>query len=1180
MAILEDIKPNSQVKGILPSGPVTVLSAQWHGSDVVEVTYRDATGKLGSELLFRDRQADLEVSEPGRAWAFDADPEMFRLVSEAYRIRMAYLFDPWLAIHLSQVEPLPHQITAVYGEMLPRQPLRFLLADDPGAGKTIMTGLFIKELLLRGDLQRCLIVSPGSLTEQWQDELWQKFQLPFELLTNTQIEAARTGNALAEMPLVIARLDKLSRDEDLQARLAQTDWDLVVVDEAHKMSASVFGGEVKYTKRYKLGQLLATRTRHLLLLTATPHNGKEEDFQLFMGLLDPDRFEGKYREGVHNVDASDLMRRLVKEQLLKFDGTPLFPERRAYTVDYDLSDLEAALYEAVTHYVTEEFNRADKLDSDRRNTVGFALTMLQRRLASSPEAIYQSLRRRKERLESRLRETRLLKRGADLSTELLQGLPALDVEGIEDFEDAPEGEQEQATEQLIDLATAARTIHELELEIAQLRELEALAERVRRSGTDRKWQEMSRILQDEGLPASNDGRAGLMFDSSGQRRKLVIFTEHRDTLNYLAEKIRTLLGRPEAVVIIHGGMQRDDRRATQTAFVQDKDVLVLVATDAAGEGINLQRAHLMVNYDLPWNPARIEQRFGRIHRIGQTEVCHLWNLVADETREGDVYARLLRKIEEQRRALGDGVFDILGKLFRETSLRELLMEAIRYGDRPDVRARLNQAVDNLVDRQHCQELLEDRALARDVMDISQVQRIRQDFERAQARRLQPHFIESFFKAAFEHLGGTLHKRESKRYEITHVPAAIRNRSFNIGRGTLLHRYERVTFYKEEITLPGKPLAEFLCPGHPLMDAVIDLVLERYRGLLRQGAILIDPSDPGEDPRLLVYLEESIQDGRADASGQRRVIARQMQFVEMDEQGNTASAGLAPFLDYQPLPADIRPTVDPLLEKNWLKNEIEASARVYAVKNLIPRMFADERQRREEMVTRTVMAVKDRLTKEISYWDHRAQDLKAQELAGRVNARLNSQIAQRRADELQARLERRMEELEQERHLSAQPPILLGAALILPAGLVAQLQGLPGLEEGIPAIFAKQKKAVEEAAMLAVMKKEMELGYLPADVHRENLGWDIESAIPGTGKLRFIEVKGRIEGAETITVSKNEILAGLNKPEDYILAVIEVNFIGNQPQIMGIHYIQKPFRREPDFAACSVNYNWIELIKAI
>lgn len=1160
MAKLEEIQKNSQVIGILPSGPVTVISVTWHGQDVLEVTYRDIRGHLGNELMFRDREADLTVNATGAAWVFDANPAMFRLVSEAYRIRMAYLFDPWLAIHLSRVEPLPHQITAVYGEMLPRQPLRFLLADDPGAGKTIMTGLLIKELMLRGDLQRCLIVSPGNLTEQWQDELWQKFHLRFELLTNDRIEAARTGNALAEMPLVIARLDKLSRNEDLQAMLSQTEWDLVVIDEAHKMSASVFGGEIKYTRRYHLGERLSEQTRNLLLLTATPHNGKEQDFQLFMALLDPDRFEGPYREGVHMLDASDLMRRLVKEQLLKFDGTPLFPERRAYTVDYDLSDLEAALYERVTHYVSEEFNRADNLDNDRKGTVGFALTLLQRRLASSPEAIYQSLRRRRERLESRLREERLSKRGAEILHESV-----LDSEAVDDLEDAPEEEQEQAVEQLVDLATAARTIQELEIEIGQLKQLETLANQVRLSGQDRKWQELSRILQDEKE----------MFDVNGHRRKLVIFTEHRDTLNYLVGKISTLLGKPEAVVSIHGGIVREDRRKTQESFVNDKDVLVLVATDAAGEGINLQRAHLMVNYDLPWNPARIEQRFGRIHRIGQTEVCHLWNLVADETREGDVYARLLRKIEEQRRTLGDGVFDILGKLFREISLRDLLMQAIRYGDSPEVRARLTEAVDNLADRQHCQDLLEDRALASDAMDVTQVMRIRQAFERAQARRLQPHFIEAFFKEAFEHLGGTMHKREGNRYEITHVPAPVRNRSFDLGRGTLLSRYERVTFHKEEITLSGKPLAEFICPGHALMDAVIDMVLERYRQLMRQGAVLVDRTDPGEEPRVLVYLEESIQDGRTEESGQRRVIARQMQFVELNAQGQVVPAGPAPFLNYEPLSDDKRQMVEEILQSPWLTEKLEDNARSYAIQHLAPQLISETKQRREEMVTRTLAVVQDRLTKEINYWDHRAQELKAQEQAGRVNARLNSTMAQRRADELQARLQRRVAELEQDRRVSPQPPIMLGAALIIPMGLLNKLEGRPDTSA---TLFARQTKAVELAAMQAVMQYERELGFEPIDVSRDNLGYDIESRIPNSGRLRFIEVKGRIEGSETVTVSKNEILAGLNKPDDYLLAVVEVHpqndtLVASKPL-----YIQRPFRREPDFAATSVNYDLKELGK--
>jgi superfamily II DNA or RNA helicase len=1163
MGHLEDLKTGALVKGILPDELITVVNTKWHGSNVLELTYKDQSGTPRCELLYRDDEPKIEIASKGLPWSFDSDGSKFRLVSEARRINMAYLFDPLLAVHTSMVEPLPHQITAVYEEMLTRQPLRFLLADDPGAGKTIMAGLLIKEIMARGDLHRCLICAPGSLVEQWQDELQEKFHLPFTIINRETIEASQSGNPFAEINLAIIRLDHISRNDELQAKLGQTDWDLIVCDEAHKMSATFFGGEVKYTKRYRLGQLLSRLTRHFLLMTATPHNGKEEDFQLFMALLDGDRFEGRFRDGVHTVDVSDLMRRLIKEDLLKFDGTPLFPERIAYTVNYSLSSAEADLYDRVTGYVREEFNRAERLENEgRKGTVGFALTTLQRRLASSPESIYQSLKRRRERLENELREKRLLKRGLDSKIDFLENVPHYTQDNFDDLDDAPNEEVESAEDDVMSRATASQTIAELELEIGTLKELESLASKVRASGQDRKWEELSKLLHDNKE----------MFDAGGHRRKLVIFTEFRDTLNYLADRIRTLLGRDDLLVTIYGGMGREMRRKAKEAFIQDKNVLILLATDAAGEGINLQRANLMVNYDLPWNPNRLEQRFGRIHRIGQTEVCHLWNLVASETREGEVYNLLLRKLEQERLSLGGKVFEILGKLtFDNKPLRDLLLEAIRYGDRPDVKARLTQVVDSAMDRQHLTELIEEKALAHDSMDVTRIMKIREEMERAEARKLQPHFIASFFLEAFHVLGGTVREREPRRYEITHVPAVIRNRDRMIGTGeSVLTSYERICFEKAKINVQGKPTAAFVCPGHPLLDATIDLVLERYRELLKRGTILVDPEDLGDKLRVLFYLEHSIQDARITPSGERRVVSKRMQFVEIDSLGEVHNVGYAPYLDYMPLADDERDLILPMIEsEDWLKADLEGKGFSYSAEYVVPEHLSEVRRRRDELVAKTRAAVQERLTKEINYWDHRAHELKEQELAGKVNARINSAKARQRADDLVARLQKRMIDLDKERQLSALPPVVVGGALVVPLGLKRSLRGEDATESDE---FSMDRDRVEMLAMMAVMDAERALGYEPVDVGKEKKGYDIESKVPGTGKLRFIEVKGRVESAETVTISKNEIITGLNKPEDSILAIVMVDGEKTTP-----YYVREIFERGPGFGEVSVNYSLRDLL---
>ena len=1180
---LEDLTINASVQGVLADSLVTVVSVRWFGDSAVELTYKTPSGQVANELLYRDDESRIEAVERGRPWGFDGDGSLFRLVSEAQRIRLAHLFDPVLAVHTSDVEPLPHQITAVYESMLPRLPLRFLLADDPGAGKTIMAGLLIKELIARGDVQRCLVVCPGALAEQWQDELSRRFQLPFEILTNDKLESAHTGNWFLETNLAIARLDKLSRDEDVQQKLQAPDceWDLVICDEAHKMSASFFGGEVRYTKRYHLGQLLSRLTRHFLLMTATPHNGKEEDFQLFMALIDNDRFEGRFRNGVHAADTSDLMRRMVKENLLKFDSTPLFPERMAYTVPYTLSEEEARLYKAVTSYVKEEFDRAEALANDKRaGTVGFALTILQRRLASSPEAIHQSLRRRRERLEGRLREVQALQAGGLAAV----GVVDLDQEDLEDLEDSPESELEEQEERVLDQATAAQTIGELRSEIGAIKGLESAANDVLQSGGDTKWRELANLLGEIFTPQG--AAAGIAEDSTpytsgdiprpvpSPQQKLVLFTEHRDTLNYLQRRITGLVGREEAVAVIHGSMRREDRHAAQEAFRHDPRVQILLATDAAGEGINLQRAHLMVNYDLPWNPNRIEQRFGRIHRIGQNQVCYLWNLVAQKTREGDVYLTLLKKLEQARNSLGGQVFDVLGKLqFEGRPLRDLLVEAVRYGERPETQARLTTMVDNALDHDKLRDLLDEHSLTPDFMDAGRVHRIREDMERAEARRLQPHYIESFFLEAFQRLGGSARQRETRRYEITHVPAPVRNRSLSTGAGrTVLRRYERIAFEKSLLASGAQTAAAFVCPGHPLLDAVIEHTLAGNSNLLRQGTVLVDDLDSGLEPRVLFFLEHSIQNASMTRAGGRQVISQRVLYVEIDAAGNALHTEYAPYLDYRPLAED-EPGYETILERPecaWIGSDLEQTAQQYAVSHVVPEHLGEVRQARQPLITKTKAAVQDRLTKEITYWDLRAEELKAQEQAGRGNARLNSTQARRRADLLQERRERRLAELDQEGQISPLPPVVLGATLVVPVGLI---RSMTGSTTQPAALQGGDTQAAAARAREIVMAVERELGFEPVDREFEKRGYDIESRVPGTGRLRFIEVKGRVSGAANILVTRNEILYSMNKPDDFILAIVE--FLGDDDH--RVHYVRQPFQREPDFGATSVNYDFAELL---
>ena len=1152
MVKLEDIEAGALVEGLVPGRAVTVMASIWHGDHDLEVIYQDPEKRLDRSLLSRADEGRLALAASEDSWPLDGDGRQFKLASEARRIKSAHLFDPYVAVQAADIDPLPHQIEAVYNHMMTNQPLRFVLADDPGAGKTIMSGLYIRETAIRGDVERVLIVAPGSLVIQWQDELWQRFHLDFRVLTNDMVEGARTGNPFNEQNLLVARLDQLARREDLQEKLAASRWDLVVVDEAHKMSAHYYGKKLHKTKRYQLGERLRDLTRHLLLLTATPHSGKQESYMLFLSLLDEDLFGGRLRGG-QVPDASHLMRRCLKESLLTFEGKPLFPERKAHSVKYDLSPPEQRLYDEVTDYVRHGMDRAKQIEQKNRRrglVVGFALAALQRRLASSPHAIYRSLRRRRERLETRLVELEAIAEGRAAGDPLLSSLSDEDL-AFFDYDDYDDREIDTIETEVIDQATAAETVPELRKEIETLGRLVGIAAEVRRAGTDTKWEELSTVLQSEHMTAPD-----------GSRRKIIVFTEHRDTLDYLQRRIVGLLGRRERVVVIHGSVRREDRRHRQDTFINDPEVQVMVATDAAGEGVNLQRANLMVNYDLPWNPNRIEQRFGRIHRIGQTEVCHLWNLVAHNTREGAVFIRLLDKIEEQRKALGGQVYDVLGDSVIDRQLRDLLIEAIRYGDRPDVKARQDQVIDrNIGDR--ITDLVEERALAIGEIGGEDIHEIRRDMERAKLRKLQPGFISIFFIEALRRFGGRIVEREKGRFEITRVPGIVRQRGRATGSGKELHsRYERVTFEKHLVNVRGRPRAALLALGHPLLEAVVGTVLDRCGSVLQRGTVLVDPEATDDRLRALVQIEHLIKDGTG------REVSRRYWTIEIPTEGEPEETGAARHHDLRPIEEDERSLLSSLLETSRIDTMLSDQARRYAITGLCGPHLDEIRRATEHRVGRVRSAVEQRLQARIRYWDTYQFKTRARKgQANRPRGGFTAGHARNFADELAARLEQRNLELDRELQLSSRPPDIVGGAIVVPQGL---LDSLAGPRRPARSARARHVAEVDRRAVDAVLETERALGRDPEEMPHNNEGYDIESRQPDTGDLYFIEVKGRIEGAHTVTVSRSQIIHAQNTPDRFILAVVVVP--EDRSAEPTVRYVRRPFEGvEVSYRRYSINF---------
>lgn len=1151
----------------------------------LEVVLEDGRHTFQSLQIFPEQLAQIDVLDTA-ALTQVASSEDFFLYIEAHRLRLAHQFDPQLAVSVSQVDPLPHQIEAVYHYVLRSPRIRFLIADDPGAGKTIMAGLILKELQLRQRLRRVLIVAPGHLKTQWQREMKERFGETFVIVDRALMNAGWAGNIWEEHDDAIVSIDFIKQPA-VRETLRSARWDLVIVDEAHKMAAYLYETKrerkIDKTQRYRVGEILSQQAEHLLFLTATPHKGDEEAFRLFLDLLRPGFFSRTelLHESVEQGDNPIFVRRL-KEDMKRFDGSPIFPPRHVRTLAFRLTDAERELYNGVTRYVQEYFDRAKE-----NRSIAFALMILQRRLTSSTHAVCRSLERRKARLEE------LLALPERIRQEHEDYLAAQNLTDDE-IEDLPEDER-MDIEARVEHLTIARNIADVQAEIDELTGLIAQAEVVRAQAEESK------------LAALRDAVLSNLGD-----RKLLIFTEFKDTLDYLAGDGRQ--GRPLGkliewgyqVVTIDGAMQMDTRIDAEHAFRDSAQIMV--ATEAAGEGINLQFCSLMVNYDIPWNPNRLEQRMGRIHRYGQQLEVFVWNLIARDTREGQILERLFEKLERMRAALGsDRVFDIIDQVLPGTRLDTLIREAIFNQRRMD---EIEQHID-AVNADALRATMDEAfltGLATRHIDYTGLQR---ETLEAEENRLVPEYVADYFLRAFRRLGGRTTRLPDERrdgeseaggpgpalYAVPDVPYELRrwvqDLDFKSAYGVLQREYRRITFDKAYAR--RHPEAVFVAPGHPLLEAVNATVLRDLAPAGARSAAYAVFGDPeGQRQGVLWFVEGTVADGTGAPAG-KRVFC-----LYHTSDGTLHPVNPAILWDLEPLDSSLSPSpsgsgpLSPLAQSAGPRAGVRVSSLLDhhdavedAIITVTLRPYRDEiAARREHEATvkekyglRSLDVLIQESNQKILDYQLRQQLGEEMDLALLQEQRNLEQLCERRAA-----LER---EIRLERHLTVDAPRILGAAVVVPlpapepepaftypdpathgASGDAHPQNRERDDDGYQAGGMQRDDEVEAVGMAVAMAYEREADWRPEDVSRENLGFDIRSIrynADGTyGGIRYIEVKGRAQTG-AVRISANEWKKARHFGDDFWLYIVT----GAKTDAPELHRIQNPaaqFRMAEDIQA--------------
>ena len=1084
------LEPSQVVTGPLFNEPMRVVIVRPNGPDSVE------TGLVGLETngfrsvtLTRADIANLKITDPHPT--YDGDGDLLRLGLQAYSMGIAHEFDPYFGLSISRVDPLPHQLEAVYEYFMKLPSVRFLLADDAGAGKTIMAGLLVRELKLRGLAERILVVCPANLTFQWQREMYEKFDQQFQILRGSNIRDQFGMNQWLDNNQVITSLD-LAKREDILAGLRQATWDLVIIDEAHRMSAS---DESHKSQRYRLGELLRDSADNILLMTATPHKGDPRNFTLFLQLLDQDAYaDVKSIEEAMNRRRAPFYLRRTKEAMVYFperqeNGAwatmPVFTKRIPRTADFNIEGDELELYKDVTDFVKRQSRRAAAQGDDRRaHAIGFLMSMYQRRLASSTRSMKKSLENRARRLEDRLTHAQ------ELASHAPPALP--DLEDIEEMDD----HERERLEELLDAITLAESADQVRDEISELQALAVQAGQVEESGVEAKLQRLHGILQEEGF-----------FDDPDQR--LLIFTEFKDTLDYLMERLQAWGFRAGN---IHGGMNpgfRDEpgtRLYVEQQF-KDGDIQVLVATEAAGEGINLQCCHILFNYDIPWNPNRLEQRMGRIHRYGQRSDCLIFNFVATNTIEGKVLERLLSKLQEIRDALDDdAVFNVVGEVLPANQVERVLRDyyAGKLGD-ADLEDRLLRDVDENHFRDICQHALE--GLASKKLNLEMLVERR---ARAQERRIVPETIARFLQDSAKSATLSLRPVNNRlhTFEPGNTPSSLKRHELSPSwkLPTLATRYPRLSTDRD--TAENNNL-EWVTPGHPLFEALRRSSLESGREPFAKGACF--HSLGHESPARLDFYKAQVTDGLG------QVIHERLFTVELSNGSQPTLRGPEVLGDLTPAehPGDLPPVVSQPEPTEWLYQQV------------FNRFLDEVKEERIPEVDRIADHVELSLTEVLGRVDleiGRAQEEVDKQVVGAEGRRSQ---AENRHSEVLNRRERRRMELVQQRSLTLQGIEKLTSILVLPH---------PGGND--PEVKKLRSNAeTETTAMEMVMDHERAQGKQVYDVHKMNVGYDVTSLNLVTGELRLIEVKGLAAETGTILLTPNERRVAEDRRDCYWLYVV-------------------------------------------